>query len=132
MISKVAFGNVSNLNSIYSMGFNAYYKDRAGENTSGTTNLYSEGGGSTMSAFGNMFENNEDIVQFIQSVMSRSNPVLILVPTLDQIFQTIQSSPFAGLEALGIANFIDPVKLVSGYTLPKPLSPVANQKGQSR
>jgi hypothetical protein len=123
-MSKAGFSNMDNMNSIYSIGHNANFS----EGDSG-----SSGGASEMSAFGNMFESNEDLIQFVQKVSTRSNTIHILLPVIDQIFQTIQNSPFAGLESVGILNFADPFKAVGSMSnLPKPLSPVTNQKGQSR
>jgi hypothetical protein len=119
-MSRASFGNMANMNSSYSIGHSANFSDE------------SSGGGSNMSAFGNMFENNENLVQFINSITTKSNTISILLPTIDQIFQTTQGSTF-GLEGLGILNYLDPSKAISNISsLPKPLSPVSNQKGQSR
>ncbi|MCC2646088.1 MAG: hypothetical protein K0R02_153 [Rickettsiaceae bacterium] len=132
-MSSAAFSNMDNMNSIYSIGHNANFKDGDSGSSGGASEMSDSGGGSEMSAFGNMFESNEDLVNFIQRISTRSNTIHILLPAIDQIFQTIQNSPFAGLESVGILNFADPFKAVGAMSnLPKPLSPVTNQKGQSR
>lgn len=111
------FGNMNNL---YSIGHGGNFSDESSSGSAG------------MNLYGSMFSGSNDIIQSFQNIVSKSNTTRILIPALDQIFETIQSSPFAGLEALGISGYLDPAKAVTGFSLPKPLGIPKSKKDQSR
>ncbi len=131
-MSKAAFSNLDNINNIYSIGHSGNIFNSSDEQ--GKTVYYNDEGGSAGSAsnnlYGQMYENN--ITQSIQNLTTQSHTLRVLMPQIDQIFAVIQSSPFAGLEALGLSNYFDPSKAVGGLSLPKPLSLSLNKKDQSR